>query len=166
MRLLFKCILSMQPPSLSSSLTSLSHLILLTHFFNNRPSFPLPSSHSFLRCAVRPRQQGELHRRPRGWHGCVHRLLGQLPQTVELKRLTWRGGEQIWGEEEKEDRKRRSQRQDGRGEIGDKDVSEDGECDWWVGFPLSLSLFLLFVHVCKKMKKKRKQKRLWVRHAV
>lgn len=56
--------------------------------FTSFPLFPFPS---FLRCAVRPRQQGELHRRPRGWYGRLHRILGQLPQTVELKHLSRKG---------------------------------------------------------------------------
>lgn len=38
------------------------------------------------RRAVRSWQQGELHRRPCWWYGRLHRILGQLPQTVELRR--------------------------------------------------------------------------------
>lgn len=40
---------------------------------------------SSFRCSLWPRQQGELHWRPGGWYGRLHRILGQFPQTVELK---------------------------------------------------------------------------------
>lgn len=47
----------------------------------------------------------------------MHRLLGQLPQTVELNRLVWKkrggGNQHEEREDEKEARKRRSQIEDG-----------------------------------------------------
>lgn len=79
-------------PCLSSySFTQPLFLLFLFCRILSLTSFPLFPFPSFLRCAVRPRQQGELHRRPRGWHGRLHRILGQLPQTVELKHLSRKG---------------------------------------------------------------------------
>lgn len=108
---------STQPPSFSYHSTSFFHSYHVSHFlsplFNNLPSFSLSSFPSPLRCAVWPRQQGELHRCPRGWHGCVHRLLGQLPQTVELKHLIWSG------ENKHEERRRRIERGGARDGMGE-----------------------------------------------
>lgn len=74
------CILSPLSSALSP-LISLFLLFLLSFLFLPFLSPPL----STFRCAVRPRQQGELHRHPGGRYGRLHRILGQLPQTVELK---------------------------------------------------------------------------------
>ncbi len=90
----------------------------LLPFFSPLLSFSCPviffssSSSSSSRCAVRPRQQGELHRRPRRRHGRLHRILGQLPQTVELRRLSREK------HQKKEKKRRRRRRRRGRGEIG------------------------------------------------
>lgn len=61
-----------------------------------------------------------------------------------------------------EDRKRRSQRQDGSVENRDEDASEVGECDKFASLFLSLSSYSSFTYA-KRFKKK---KRLQVRHAV
>lgn len=44
------------------------------------------------RRAVWPWQQSELHRCSGGWDGCLHRILGQFPQTVELRYPSGGGG--------------------------------------------------------------------------
>lgn len=70
-------------PFLSSLFFCLYVLFLSFHsILLNNVSSPLLTSS---RCTVRPWQQGELYRRPRRRYGRLHRILGQLPQIVELR---------------------------------------------------------------------------------
>lgn len=92
---------------------------------------------SSFRGAVRPRQQGELHRRPGGRYGRLHGLLGQLPQTVELRHPS---GGKHW-ERERRRRKSEERREGGAEERKiNKETSEAGgkRVQTFLSFPPSL----------------------------